>query len=108
MVLRVMEPVFKPKAWQHTYCGLPHAIGLAKSELLVGKLFYATLDIKEHYGSFSNKKLAEWLPFLEKEWVENVVGGRHTEVKLEKVPQQCPLSEQQLLFLALQGLPPGG
>jgi hypothetical protein len=84
MMLRVHEPLFNPKPFQYTFAGLHQPIGLAKVELLAGKPHFATLDIKDHFGSFSTKKLAHLLP-VPKEWVDYVVGGRHAVVKMEDV-----------------------
>lgn len=105
MVLHVVERLFVPQAWQNTFTGLPHIVGIIKSALLGGTVYFATLDIKNHYGSFSIKELVNWLPTPQM-WVENVVGARHASVGDVKVSSQyIPLSK--LILLAQPGLPLG-
>jgi hypothetical protein len=106
MVRQVMQQLYVPQPWQYTMRGLPPAIAAAKAELLAGKVYWATLDIKNHYGSFSTKKLANLLP-IGKLWVEYVVGGRHAVVEVVTVPLGCIIPISTLLLQALPGLPLG-
>lgn len=107
MMLRVMERLIVPQPWQKTFAGLPHIVGIAKAELLAGKIYFATLDIENHYGSFSIKELAKLLPVLGKEWVDYVVGGRHAPVDIVKAQVQGTFTTSQLVHLAQSGLPLG-
>ncbi|GMO57956.1 hypothetical protein [Bradyrhizobium ottawaense] len=107
MMLRVMERLIVPQPWQKTFAGLPHIVGIAKAELLAGKIYFGTLDIENHYGSFSIKELAKLLPILGKDWVDYVVGGRHAPVDVVKAPVQGTLTTSQLVHLAQSGLPLG-
>lgn len=107
MVHHVVERLIVPQAWQKTFKGLPHIVGIGKAELLTGKLYFATLDIEKHFGSFSTKELANLLP-IPQEWVENVVGARHASVnKNVKVTPLCTLPVSKLILLAQSGLPLG-
>lgn len=107
MVHHVVERLIVPQAWQKTFKGLPHIVGIAKAELLTGKLYFATLDIEKHFGSFSTKELANLLP-IPQEWVEYVVGARHASVnKNVKVTPLCTLPVSKLILLAQSGLPLG-
>jgi hypothetical protein len=101
-----MEPLFIPRPFQKTFMALPHIVGIARSELLAGKHYFATLDIKDHFGSFSITKLAKLL-LLPKEVVDYVVGGRHVVVKFKVVHPLCVLPTSTLLFQAQRGLPQG-
>jgi hypothetical protein len=106
MVLRVMGPFSVSQPFQKTFMALPHIVGIARSELLAGKHYFATLDIKDHFGSFSITKLAQLLP-LPKEVVDYVVGGRHVVVKFKDVHPLCDTPKSALLFQAQRGLPQG-
>jgi hypothetical protein len=106
MVLRAMQKLFVPRSFQQAR--LQEAIGLAKACLLQGKLYFATLDIKDHNGSFSTKMLVAQLP-VPPEWVNYVVGGRHTVVDEKEidVPFVVTVSHHALLLQARRGLPCG-
>ncbi|WP_409190872.1 hypothetical protein [Bradyrhizobium sp. RDM4] len=106
MVHHVVERLIVPQAWQKTFKGLPHIVGSAKTALMAGKVFGATLDIENHYGSFSTKGLPNLL-LAPQEWVENVVGARHASVSDVKAPPQCILPVSKLILLAQSGLPLG-
>lgn len=106
MVYRVLAEKFVAKDFQYTLSGIQTPIKLAKAELSDGKTFFATLDIRDHFGSFSTKKLAHLLP-IPKEWVDYVVGGRHAVVKLENIDPSISVSPAKLLLQAQRGLPTG-
>jgi hypothetical protein len=109
MVLRVMECHFVPRPFQYTFRGIHEAIAQAKPLLLQGLVYFATLDIKDHFGSFDPEKLTSVLP-LPKEWVDHAVVGRHLAVVAEKNAAGKPyaiIPTHTLLHQARQGVPQG-
>ncbi len=109
MVLRVMECHFVPRSFQYTFRGIGKAIATAKVSLAQGLSHFATLDIKDHFGSFDPAKLASVLP-LPIEWVDHVVVGRHLAVAAETGTGPVPnayIPTDMLLIQASLGVPQG-
>jgi hypothetical protein len=110
MVHRVVECSFVPRPFQFTFLGIQKPISQVKQALLKGRTHYATLDIVNHFGSFSFDKLAALLPMLPTAWVDHVVSGRHTVMKWKKGPTMTlgsSLSPSELLHQARSGIPTG-
>jgi|tagenome__1003787_1003787.scaffolds.fasta_scaffold20986478_9 hypothetical protein len=110
MVRRVVECSFAPKSFQFTFLGIQKPIVQVREAILAGGIHFATLDIKDHYGSFHSKKLAALLSMLPKAWVEYVVLSRHAVMKWKKEPllhYTQNLSPTELLLVVCSGLPAG-
>lgn len=108
VALRAIQQIIIPRHFQFTSRGIKQLISSTKKDIQNGNLFFATLDIKDHFGSFDQKKLTTMLP-LPKEWVDHVVSGRHLKVSLRKTEytKSLPLSYSCLCSLARQGAPQG-
>ncbi len=109
IVVRTLGPYHSSKSWQYTFAGHNKAIRKAKKALGDGLVYYASLDIKNHYSSFDDKKLVQELP-LRKELAEYVAIGRHIKAvaDVSRVPIFFwPLSPQLLLQEARQGIAQG-
>lgn len=109
MVLRVMERYLVPRSFQYTFRGIHRAIAEVKLLLPQGLVYFATLDIKDHFGSFDPEKLASLLP-ISKEWVNHVVVGRHIAAVVEKSTgshSHAHSPTDMLLTQARQGIPQG-
>ncbi len=102
LVRRIMEYHFHPRDIQYTFRGVPTAISAIRERLMSGLVYYASLDIKNHFGSFEMKKLLNLLP-LPKEWVERAVSGRLMAVEAG----MTPASSDNLLTQARRGIPTG-
>lgn len=108
MVRGVMDCHLVPRDFQYTFLGTHKAIADAKQFLKQGLVHFATLDIKEFFGSFKASLLAAELP-LPKEWVDYVVIGRHMAVVADMNGLKCPtiIPTHTLLHQARQGIPLG-
>jgi hypothetical protein len=109
MFRRVLECHFAPHPSQLTFRGLHQAIVKAKILLQSGLSHFATLDIKDHFGSFELSELSSELP-LPNEWVANAVVARHMAVVADKRAGVSPYTHiptATLLERARQGIPAG-
>jgi hypothetical protein len=110
MVRRVVECRFVPRPFQFTFEGIRTPVAEAKKAILEGHTCFATLDIKNHFGSFHSKRLAAMLPMLPTAWVEYAVLGRHVVMKWKKgssLHTVQNLSPTELLYQACLGIPAG-
>jgi len=97
----VMECIYVPRTFQ--FDSVHKAISRVKSQISNGAVWCATLDIKNHFGSFDEAKLANLLPSLPKEWVENAVSSRH----IAAVSPYIGKLHSMLLDKARQGISTG-
>lgn len=106
-VRRVLECSFVPRLFQFTFMGIQPPIIQAREAILDGAVYFATLDIRNHFSSFDAMGLASLLPMLPQAWRDHVVSGQCTVMewnKSAKIHHHMPVSPQELLDQARSGI----